>query len=67
MARYTPVRRTQNQPKTSASTPAIAGAKRSATSIGEPAYLTRRAAAYAPPPKKAACPNETMPPGPIAK
>ena len=37
IARYTPARRTQNQPKTSAATNAPTGASANATGIGAPA------------------------------
>ena len=45
MARYTPDRRTQNQPKTSAPRPATMGAASKAASMGAPRCLTASAAA----------------------
>ena len=63
IARYTPDRRTQNQPKTMAATSAAIGAPTSATGIGHPAF-TAIADAYAPTPKYAAWPKDVMPPVP---
>ena len=44
IARYTPDRRTQNQPKTSAPKAASQGASASAASIGKPPLCTSRPA-----------------------
>ena len=67
MARYTPDRRTQNQPKSRAPAAATSGATSSDTSIGRWKRSTSSAAPYAPSPKYAACPNECMPAGPMMK
>src|SRR5438034_1152197 len=59
--------RTQKKPMTTAASAAVTGAAASATSIGAFAHRTTSAAPYAPRPKAAAWPNETMPPVPIRR